>query len=142
MWPRLLLLRLLRRRDEHIRAVSDPYVCACCCWRSDRLAYLGIEVPTETAVALTAGLSGLAMAAWYTLARILEQKWPAAGVLLGVASSPDSYSKGTALSPRSSGEDVVVDVTPVDLLADIAPASPQSGVTQIELGKVEIPPAK
>jgi hypothetical protein len=41
-------------------------------------------------------LTGLLQAVYYTVVRVLEQKFPEVGVLLGAAKSPDAYSKGEA----------------------------------------------
>lgn len=56
------------------------------------LAHIALDLPTT--VAFTSFVGGLLTAVYYTLARLLEERWPAAGALLGLAASPDTYSKG------------------------------------------------
>lgn len=60
------------------------------------LALININLDGDTKLALASFLGGVLSALYYALVRLLEQKWPGAGVLLGVAKSPDSYSKGPA----------------------------------------------
>lgn len=52
------------------------------------LATKGLEVDENTKVQLVAGLTGLVSAAYYGLARFLEQKWGVAGLLLGSRKIP------------------------------------------------------
>lgn len=52
------------------------------------LATKGLEVDENTKVQLVAGLTGLVSAAYYGLARFLEQKWSVAGLLLGSRKTP------------------------------------------------------
>ena len=62
------------------------------------LLALGVELDEKSATGLTVALTGLLIAVYYTLVRLLERQWPAVGVLLGVAKSPDSYSKDAPAS--------------------------------------------
>jgi len=55
------------------------------------LASVILDEPTKNA--LGTFLGGLVTAVYYLIIRLLEQRWPAIGVLLGLAKSPDSYSK-------------------------------------------------
>lgn len=55
----------------------------------------GIAVDPELEVALTTALTGLGIAGYYVVARLLEvYVSPRMGVLLGSMNSPDSYSVG------------------------------------------------
>ncbi|MFI6909864.1 hypothetical protein ACIBKY_51990 [Nonomuraea sp. NPDC050394] len=54
------------------------------------LAGFGIELPVEAG---TLAVGSLLVSGYYTLARLLESVWPAAGVLLGWRAAP-SYSRG------------------------------------------------
>ena len=49
----------------------------------------GIVVPEDITLAATVALTGAIQAAYYGAVRLLERRWPAAGVLLGKASQPD-----------------------------------------------------
>ena len=50
---------------------------------------LGIVLDAETSAALGAFAAGVAAQLYYTGARWLEARWPAAGWLLGVARAPE-----------------------------------------------------
>lgn len=58
------------------------------------LLTLGIELDASTQTSLIIALTGLIQAVYYAGVRALETRYPAVGVLLGVAKSPDTYSKG------------------------------------------------
>lgn len=60
------------------------------------LVALGVHLDKGTEDALVVAVTGLCIAVYYTLARLLEKRFPTLGVLLGVAKTPDSYSKGEA----------------------------------------------
>lgn len=49
---------------------------------------LGFVIDEGTSTALTAGFVGLATAAYYTVVRYLERRWPVFGVLLGSRRAP------------------------------------------------------
>lgn len=51
----------------------------------------GIEVDSEV---VYGAVSGLLSAAWYTLIRLLESRWPQTGWLLGVAKTPTYTGSG------------------------------------------------
>ncbi|EYR64252.1 hypothetical protein N866_13620 [Actinotalea ferrariae CF5-4] len=53
------------------------------------LLSLGIEVDAQTQAGLITSMTALVVAAYYTLVRLLERKWPAVGVLLGVPKQPE-----------------------------------------------------
>lgn len=59
------------------------------------LAGFGIDLPVDAA---TLALGSLAVSGYYTLARLLEAVWPAAGVLLGWKAAP-TYGSGQASTP-------------------------------------------
>lgn len=52
------------------------------------LISLGLVVPESAEVPLTAGIQALSIAGYYTGARWLEKRWPAAGYLLGTKAEP------------------------------------------------------
>lgn len=56
------------------------------------LASFGIDLPVE---ASSFALVSLSISVFYTLARLLEAKWPAAGVLLGWKSAPTYSASGS-----------------------------------------------
>lgn len=53
---------------------------------------LGVVVDESTSTAATVAAVGIASAAYYTVVRQLEKRWPALGVLLGSTKQP-AYSK-------------------------------------------------
>jgi hypothetical protein len=53
----------------------------------------GIELDARTQTGLIVSLTGVLQALYYTIARVLETRFPGVGVFLGAAKSPDSYSK-------------------------------------------------
>ena len=58
------------------------------------LATLGINVSDAAQTALAIGIGGVVSAAWYTLIRWAEQRWPWLGALIGSTKTPDGYSSG------------------------------------------------
>ena len=52
------------------------------------LATQGLALDAETQAGAIVALTGIIQAVYYTLVRLLEQQWPAAGWLLGKASTP------------------------------------------------------
>lgn len=52
------------------------------------LLTLGVELNAEAQTGLTVFLTGLIVAVYYTVARLLERKWPALGFLLGSTKQP------------------------------------------------------
>lgn len=53
------------------------------------LVTLGIELSDDARNGLVVFLTGLAIAAYYTIVRLLEKRWPKIGVLLGAAKQPE-----------------------------------------------------
>lgn len=64
----------------------------------------GIGLDEAALAGLTEFLGGLFAAVYYVLIRAVEQRWPKIGVLLGWASTPDSYSPGTAARSHADAE--------------------------------------
>lgn len=73
-----------------IRTIVPVVVGAAIAW----LVTLGISLDKTTENALVVGITGLVIAGYYTLVHLLEKKFPQVGVLLGVAKTADSYTKG------------------------------------------------
>jgi len=57
------------------------------------LATQGLALDGKTQAGAIVALTGLIQAVYYTLVRLLEAQWPAAGWLLGKASAP-KYTSG------------------------------------------------
>lgn len=53
------------------------------------LATLGLQLDSETQTATVVALTGVIQAVYYTLVRLLEDKFPAIGWLLGSAKTPN-----------------------------------------------------
>lgn len=67
------------------------------------LLTLGVELdPSAEAGLVTAG-TGLLIALYYTLARLLERRWPWAGVLLGATTQP-TYDQRTPLEREADAQ--------------------------------------
>lgn len=73
-----------------IRTVVPAIVGALAAW----LVSLGLELPEEAYTGLTAALGLLFTGVYYAVVRLIEERVPQVGWLLGLAKSPDSYSKG------------------------------------------------
>jgi len=52
------------------------------------LLTMGVVLEPTTEANLAVGLTGVVIAAYYALARLLERKWPFFGVLLGSVKQP------------------------------------------------------
>lgn len=90
----------------------------------------GIVIDEQTKAGATLLVGGLAVTLYYTVARFLERRWPAFGVLLGVAKQP-AYSP----APAPEAEPVVVPLP----VADLAPAAPaEDGDSSALVGPVPI----
>ncbi len=63
-----------------------------------------VVLPAPDLNGLSAFIGGLLTAIYYVAVRVLEQQWPTFGILLGLPSSPDTYSKSAAAA--------VTDATP------------------------------
>jgi hypothetical protein len=59
----------------------------------------GIQVSTQVQGALVTVMTAAIIAVYYTVVRLLEQKWPQAGLLLGSTSQP---SYGAAAAPTAA----------------------------------------
>ena len=55
------------------------------------LTVQGVDLDAETQAGLIIALTGLLQAAYYFLARVAENRWPQAGVLLGSTKKPEYY---------------------------------------------------
>lgn len=77
------------------------------------LASYGIEVPEDGQMGLTAFLFAFFTGIYYLIVRLLEERYPQVGILLGFAKSPDSYSKGPGVEVTSkpAGNEVNITVT-------------------------------
>lgn len=106
-----------------IRTVVPVLVGSLVAW----LVTLGVHLDKGTENALVVALTGLFTAGYYTLARLLEKKFPQAGVLLGVAQTPDSYSKGTL--------PVVEDVPALNVVAEDIQPTVEEGVASVPVSE-------
>ena len=52
------------------------------------LLTLGVQLDAETQAGIIVALTGILQALYYFVVRLLEQKWPKIGVLLGSTSKP------------------------------------------------------
>jgi hypothetical protein len=86
---------------------------------------------------MVASVVGFILFAFYYVGvRVIEQQWPAFGVLLGLPSSPDTYSKSNAVTPATAAVPAAPTTAPTvnifsptpsaDSTADSAPAAPVS----------------
>lgn len=81
-----------------------------------------VVLPTAALTGLSAFVGGLLTAIYYVGVRVLEQQWPALGILLGLTASPDTYSKSTATAAFAAAP--TVNPAPVaDILAPVAATS-------------------
>lgn len=53
------------------------------------LVTLGVELDAVAEQGLIVGLTGVLIGAYYTIARVLEKKWPVFGLLLGSRKQPE-----------------------------------------------------
>lgn len=56
------------------------------------LLTLGVELDPSAEQGLTVALTGILIAVYYTIIRLLEKKWPALSVLLGSKQMPAAYT--------------------------------------------------
>ena len=82
------------------------------------LVQLGLEVDPEFRGALSTVLSVAFTGLYYIIVRVIEQKVPALGVLLGYAKSPDAYSKGEVVKDPVAAPTVVASELAVDKTVD------------------------
>lgn len=59
------------------------------------LARIGLDIDAEGQLALATLVDSFCIGAYYFVIRLVEQKVPQVGWLLGLAKSPDSYSHDT-----------------------------------------------
>lgn len=84
------------------------------------LVTLGVALDPATEAGLTTALTGVVIAAYYTVVRLLEKRWPFLSVLLGSSQMPAVYAP--------DGEDGVADVTSLPVEAPKEPGgNPYSG---------------
>lgn len=73
-----------------IRTIVPAIVGALSAW----LVSMGLDLPVDAYEGLTAALGLLFTGVYYAVVRLIEDRVPQFGWLLGLAKSPDSYSKG------------------------------------------------
>jgi hypothetical protein len=90
---------------------------------------LNVTLPASAQNGLSLFLGGALTAVYYVGVRVLEQQWPSFGILLGLTSSPDTYSKGND-TPAEAAKQTSLAATAVDVpaintsaLIDAAPAT-------------------
>jgi len=85
-----------------IRSNVAPLVGALATW----LISLGLTVPEEAKQGLITFLFFFLSGIYYLVVRLLEEKYPQVGILLGYAKTPDSYSKGPGveLTQKPNGD--------------------------------------
>lgn len=66
---------------------------------------VNVTLPTTALDGLSSFLGAAFTAIYYVGVRVLEQQWPAAGLLLGLTASPDTYSKGSASNVTAASSD-------------------------------------
>ena len=57
------------------------------------LVTLGVEIDDSIQAGLVTALTGILIAAYYTVIRLLEKRWPKLSVLLGSSQIPAQYSR-------------------------------------------------
>lgn len=65
------------------------------------LAKAGLNIDVEGQQALATLIDSVCIGAYYIIVRLVETKVPQVGWLLGLAKSPDSYSKGEGPKHRA-----------------------------------------
>lgn len=76
-----------------IRTYAPIVVGALAAW----LLTLGVELDPQTQAGLIVALTGILQAVYYTLVRLLEQRWPWVGVLLGSTKTPTYTAPASTL---------------------------------------------
>lgn len=79
-----------------IRTVTPVIVGQVVAW----LAMLDVSLSSDAQAGLATFLGGLITAVYYVLARLLEERFPWIGGFLGLAKTPDSYTKPTPKKKR------------------------------------------
>jgi hypothetical protein len=91
---------------------------------------LHVVLPKDAEAGLATFLGGALTAIYYVAVRVLEQQWPTFGILLGLPSSPDTYSKAvaTAAVPEAPTKAPVDAPARVDAPAPVIDAGFQSKI--------------
>lgn len=71
------------------------------------LLTIGVDLDAEAQAGLIVALTGVLQAVYYTAVRLLEQRFPGVGVLLGSAKTPDSYSNDQTIPGEVVEESVL-----------------------------------
>ena len=87
------------------------------------LLLLNVTLPLSAQEGLSAFLGGLLAAIYYVGVRIIEQQWPSFGILLGLPSSPDTYSKDAPLASVFAFPEPTALTATAPVVADPAPAA-------------------
>lgn len=106
---------------------------------------INIHVPDDIKLQLSAVVGFVMFSIYYGGVRVLEQQWPGIGLLIGLPSSPDTYSKGSD-TPAEAAKQTSFDATAVtaintSALTDPAPAStfPKDAVAAAEAAAPVVP---
>jgi hypothetical protein len=114
-------------------------------------ALLNVPLTPAAEVNLTAFLGFAFTAIYYLIVRVVEQQWPAFGILLGLPKSPDTYSKSVdtpagpaapvtnvyAPAPSADTVDAPASFAPTQAKIDALPAE----VSAPEVSAPEVTPA-
>lgn len=106
---------------------------------------LNITLPPAVQTSLSTFLGFALTAVYFVGVRVLEQQWPAFGILLGLAASPDTYSKGTPATAAVSAAPTVNPAPVADILAPAktfpaAAVDAASGAPEVPSAPVETAP--
>lgn len=74
--------------SDLIPSLIRTYVPLLVSWLAGLLIARGVEVSTETQLALASALGAIVAAVYYAAVRAAEKRWPALGVLLGSKKTP------------------------------------------------------
>jgi hypothetical protein len=102
-----------------IRTVVPIIIGALGAW----LTKLGLNLDSAAYENLGIWLTLLFSSVYYALVRLLEEKFPQIGWFLGLAASPDSYSKGPSVTVEqkpNSNPEITVNITSPDNAAEVA----------------------
>lgn len=69
----------------YIRTYIPVYVGLVITWLAENA---GVIIDDDTSAALKLGAAGVVVSVYYAIARRLEERWPKAGRMLGVATQP------------------------------------------------------
>lgn len=79
-----------------------------------------IVLPQSALDGLSTFLGFLLTAIYYVGVRVLEQQWPYVGILLGLPSSPDTYSKSSAAATAAIPANPTMTAAPVTVYSTTA----------------------